>query len=345
MSVTTTEPLVGGLPAQEVLARARTMVEPVLLASVDSLGEPLRRMAGYHLGWWDATGTPVSSESGRALRPALTLGAAAACGGDPADAVPAAAAIELLHNFSLVHNEVMDADPLRRGRRTVWSVWGITNAILLGDALQAQSVEVLSTRLPGHLTANAITRLQTTALDLCRGQYADCAFENQSRVSIDEYVSMAAAKTGSLMACAGALGALCVGAHTHTVSAMEIYGRELGLAFQFVDEVIGIYSDPAISGEPVGNDLRNRKKTLPVIAALESGTDAGVELAALFESIEPLTAEQVTRAAVLVEQAGGLVLTLRYAHERLAAAMAALPADADTGDLEQLALLLTERGR
>jgi len=316
-----------------------------LRVSVDSLGEPLRRMAGYHLGWWDATGTPVSRESGRALRPALTLGAAAACGGVPADAVPAAAAIELLHSFSLVHNEVMDADPLRRGRRTVWSVWGITNAILLGDALQAQSVEVLSTRLPGHLAVEAITRLQTTALDLCRGQYADCAFENQSRVSIDDYVSMAAAKTGSLMACAGALGALCVGAHTHTVSAMEIYGRELGLAFQFVDEVIGIYGDPAISGTPVGNDLRDRKKTLPVIAALESGTDAGVELAALFETIEPLTAEQVTRAAVLVEQAGGLLLTLRYAHERLAAAMAALPADADTGDLEQLALLVTERDR
>ncbi|MFQ6398174.1 polyprenyl synthetase family protein [Nocardia sp. KC 131] len=343
MSVTTTEPLGTELTAHEVLASAGAMVEPALRVSVDSLGEPLRRMAGYHLGWWDATGMPVPGESGKALRAALAFSAAAACGGNRDDAVPAAAAVELLHNFSLVHDDVMDADPLRCGRRTTWNVWGINNAILLGDALQAQAVKMLSTRLPGHLIAEAITRLQTATLELCRGQYADCAFENQARVGIDDYLSMVAAKVGSLMACAGALGALCAGAHPRTVSAMEIYGRELGSAFKFVDDVIGIYGDPAFSDQCVGNDLRNRKKTLPVIAALESGTDAGVELADLFESIEPLAPEQVARAAALVEQAGGLELTLRHVRERLAAATAVLPVDADTRDLEQLARLVTVR--
>ncbi|MEU7766550.1 polyprenyl synthetase family protein [Nocardia sp. NPDC049190] len=345
MPATETGPPVRELPAQEVLVRARALIEPVLQVSVDSLGDALRRMAGYHLGWWDAAGTPTPGASGKALRPALTLTAATVCGGDAAEAVPAAAAVELLHNFSLVHDDVMDEDPLRRGRRTVWSVWGVTNAILLGDAFHALSVGVLSTRLPGHVTAEAITWLQKTALELCRGQYDDCAFENRPQVGIDDYIAMAMGKTGALMGCACALGALCVGADTATISDMDFFGRELGLAFQFVDDVIGICGDPAVSGKPVGSDLRSRKKTLPVVAALESGTDAAVELAALYRSTEPLTSDQVERAADLVHQAGGLDLALHCARHRLTAAMQVLPAHATAEDLQQLARLVTLRDR
>src|SRR5262249_8401048 len=149
---------------------------------------------------------------------------------------PAAAAVELMHNFSLLHDDVMDGDANRRGRPTVWSVWGGANAIVLGDALHALAAHVLA-ELPEETVArNALARLEKACWELCFGQFEDCAFEQRDIVTVEEYLEMAGGKTAALMGCACALGALSAGAEEETVLALERFGYELGLAFQFVDD-------------------------------------------------------------------------------------------------------------
>lgn len=329
--------------AGELRARAHRMVEPVVRRSVESMPDSLRLMAGYHLGWWDTAGVPSCGRPGKELRAALVLGAAAGCGGGEQAAAPAAAAVELVHNFTLVHDDVMDRDTVRRGRATVWSVWGVTNAILLGDALHALAIRVLATELPGAVCGAAVARLEAAVLELCRGQHADCDFETRERVGPDEYVSMVRGKTGALMGCACALGALCAGADAVVVSAMDTFGRELGIAFQCVDDVLGVWGDPVVTGKPAGGDLARRKRTLPVVAALESGTEAGARLAALYGSDRPMTEGEIDEATEWGEEAGGRRVAAQYAADRLGAALAALPGGAASTELRALAHVLVAR--
>ncbi|MGW4124672.1 polyprenyl synthetase family protein [Nocardia sp. NPDC004711] len=267
--------------ARRRLSEARVAIDPVLRSAVGALSEPLDVMAGYHFGWCDPEGQTATGAQGKALRPALTFAAAAACGGVVEGSVHAAAAAELLHNFSLVHDDVMDADPFRHGRPTVWRVWGETNATLLGDALQAVALGVLCDGAPETVTSEAVIRLAEATVTLCRGQYADCAFETRPTVSVDEYLAMAAGKTGALLGCACALGALCAGADHRVVSAMHTFGIEIGLVFQLVDDFIDIWGDPEITGKPAHSDLIHRKQSFPVVCALESDTAAGREPVAM----------------------------------------------------------------
>ncbi|MEC3956441.1 polyprenyl synthetase family protein [Nocardia sp. CDC153] len=309
------------------------------------MAEPLDLMAGYHFGWCDPEGVEVVGAQGKALRPALTFAAAIACGGGVEESVHAAAAVELLHNFSLVHDDVMDTDPFRHGRPTVWRVWGETNATLLGDALQALALAVLCDGAPEMVTSEAVIRLARATVTLCRGQYQDCAFETRPSVTVEEYLSMAAGKTGALLGCACALGALCAGADHRVVSAMHTFGTELGLVFQLVDDFIDIWGDPEITGKPAHSDLIHRKQSFPVVCALESETAAGRDLARLYQSRHPMTAARAARAADMIEEAGGRQHTLRRASAALDAAFAALPEELATDDLTALAQLIAHRDR
>ncbi|MFF3228813.1 geranylgeranyl diphosphate synthase IdsB [Nocardia suismassiliense] len=341
----TTASMVSDHSAVAILAAAREMCEPALRESVGSLPEPLNRMAGYHFGWWDVAGMPTRVAAGKALRPALAICSSGACGGAPPAAVHAAVAVELIHNFSLVHDDLIDGDRTRRGRACVWTVWGTADAILLGDALHALAYGVLADRLPEPLVGAAILRLEAAALEMCRGQWEDCAFETRPPLGVDEYVQMALGKTGALMGCACALGALCAGADEATITAMDRFGRELGLAFQFADDLIGIWGDPAVTGKPAGNDLVRRKRSLPVAAALASGSAAAVELAQLYLSETPLTTADVARAAALIDAAGGRRSAQLHADQRVAAAIAALPDLSAAADLVALAHLSARRDR
>lgn len=339
------DPATGERTARRQLADARHAIEPILRSAVTSLAEPLDRMAGYHFGWCDTSGTAAPGVQGKALRPALTFAAAAACGGDTAQAVHAAAAVELLHNFSLVHDDVMDTDDTRHGRPTVWRIWGETNATLLGDALQALALGVLSDGVPEPVTAEAVIRLARTTVALCRGQYEDCAFETRPSVSVDEYLTMAAGKTGALLGCSCALGALCAGADHRVVSGMHTFGRELGLVFQLVDDAMDIWGDPAITGKPAHSDLLHRKQSYPVVCALASDTSAGRELARIYHARQPMTAERAARAADLVEAAGGRQRTMQRAATSLRCAVDALPREMASDDLLALAQLVAHRNR
>ncbi len=291
--------------ARESLAWSRDLVDPALRAAVDTLPASMRRIAGYHLGWWDQHGgRGIQNGAGKAVRPALTMLSAGAAGGSPHQAISAACAVELVHNFSLLHDDVMDGDATRRHRPTAWTLFGVGAAILAGDSLLTLALDVLAAS--GHPGAGPGMRMLSASVqELVDGQCADVAFEQRSTVDLAECEGMAAAKTAALMGCACALGAFFGGADQDRVARMRAFGEHLGLAYQHVDDLLGIWGDPATTGKPVYSDLRNRKKSLPVVAALTSGTPAGRELAELFAREGPLLEGELARAAELVERAGG----------------------------------------
>ncbi|TLQ43844.1 polyprenyl synthetase family protein [Streptomyces marianii] len=334
--------------AARLLERTRDAVDPRLRDTVESLPGSMRRVAMYHFGWEHADGTPAAGAAGKAIRPALVLAAARALGGDPQQAVRAAAAVELAHNFTLLHDDVIDEDATRRHRPTAWTVFGTPDAIVAGDAMLALALRLLAEdRHPAAAAASA--RLAACVIELCAGQQADCAFEQRGprEVSLDECLAMATAKTGALLGCACALGALYAGAGEEEITAMDAFGREAGLAFQLIDDLIGIWGDPDRTGKPAGADLAAHKKSLPVVAALGSGTEAGAELAELYAG--PMGAGAVARAADAVERAGGRDWAQLQAADRMARAVQqlsrAVPDLEAAEDLLSLAEFVTRRSR
>ncbi|MEU4262972.1 polyprenyl synthetase family protein [Streptomyces sp. NPDC025273] len=317
----TTTPIRGLTP---VLDTGRTLLGPALREAVSShLGPEMSRIAHYHFGWADAEGRPTGTWSGKMLRPTLALLSARAAGATDGDGLPAALAVELVHNFSLLHDDIMDGDETRRGRATAWTVFGVPNAILAGDAMVTAATSVLlAARGAGALSATM--SLMTATQRMIDGQTSDVEFERREDVTLSECLRMAGDKTGALLGCACALGAELVGAEEPLVEGLDAFGEHIGLAFQLADDLLGIWGDPDRSGKQVGADLRVRKKSLPVVAALNSpGAD---ELRALYLGPEPMTERTVQRVTELVERAGGrdwaqdeAARQIASAEERLAA--------------------------
>ncbi|GII66086.1 dimethylallyltransferase [Sphaerisporangium krabiense] len=326
---------------------ARGLVEPVLREAVARLDPITARVAAYHLGWADASGR-AASHGGKALRPALAVLSARAAGGDAARGAVAGAAVELVHAFSLLHDDIMDGDRTRRHRPAAWTVFGEAEAILAGDALLALAGEVLVEQdAPGFVGAARVLGRATRGL--IAGQGLDLAFERRDDVSLEECLEMSARKTGDLLACACAVGATAVGGPAPLVSALAAFGAEAGLAFQLADDLLGIWGSPAATGKPVLSDLRARKKSLPIVAALTGGAPAAAHLARLFARPGPLSEEDLRTAARLVEEAGGRDWAETEAKHRLDAAGrhladAGMPSDV-RADFLDIVLFLTGRDR
>ncbi|WP_214102712.1 family 2 encapsulin nanocompartment cargo protein polyprenyl transferase [Acrocarpospora catenulata] len=332
--------------ARELLDWSRALLRPALGQAVDKLPSSMRHINGYHLGWWDAHGTPAEADSGKAIRPTLTLLAAQAAGGDVNAAVPAAVSVELAHNFSLLHDDVMDGDTTRRHRPTAWSVFGVSQAILAGDSALSLAFQVLAAS--GHpLAHEGVSILNTAVQHLLQGQSSDIAFEERPDVNLTECLAMATGKTAALISCACTLGALFGGATPTQLTHLRAFGDHLGLAFQLADDLLGIWGDPTITGKPIHSDLANRKKSLPVVAALTSGTPAARELSALYTRDDLLTDTDLTHAATLVTQAGGQSWTQTKATTLLNQALTHLTAanlpPAPTAELTTLATLMVHR--
>jgi geranylgeranyl diphosphate synthase type I len=344
--MTTIEEKAKSRSVRESLGWSRGIVDPALRRAVDTLHASMRRIAGYHFGWWDEQGRAAGADGGKAIRPALVLLAAEAVGGTPTAAVPAAVAVELVHNFSLLHDDVMDGDTTRRHRPTAWSVFGLSSAILAGDALLALAFGMLTAS--GHPAAQEGTLMLGTAVQhLIGGQSADIAFEQRADVDLAEALRMAEGKTGALLGCACALGALFGGGSPQQVERLRGFGEDLGVAFQLVDDLLGIWGDPTVTGKPVCSDLQSRKKSLPVVAALTSGTPAGRELAALYQRDQPLSGTDLAHAAELIERAGARAWSQSKAADLLAQALRHLRSAAPVGraaaELAALAQLITRR--
>lgn len=250
------------------LTRYRRALDDHLRSLVDR-PEPrdLYSMLRYHLGWEDAEGRPAQS-TGKRLRPVLCLLACEAAGGEAERALPFASAVELVHNFSLVHDDVQDGDRLRHGRDTVWAVWGEPQAINAGDALLALA-RLSLTEVTETSVIAASRLLDERTLEMVEGQVMDIAFEGETDVSLDAYLAMISRKTGALFDASLALGALAAGASAEIVAALGRCGRQLGLAFQVRDDMLGIWGDVDRTGKPVAADIRRHKKTLPIVFSLE----------------------------------------------------------------------------
>ncbi|MGW5051911.1 family 2 encapsulin nanocompartment cargo protein polyprenyl transferase [Actinokineospora sp. NPDC004072] len=329
--------------ASEVLEWSRAAVDPALRAAVDRLPDSMRVIAGYHFGWWDEHGLPTGADAGKALRPTLALLAARAVGGTAEAALPAAVAVQLVHDFSLLHDDVMDGDTVRRHRPTAWRVFGVNQAILAGDALLTLAMEVLADS--GHPAAQRAVKLLGEAVQrLTAGQSADVSFETREKVDLAECLRMVEGKTGALFGASCALGALFGGGSSQQVLHLRWFGEKLGLAFQFVDDVLGVWGDSAITGKPIHSDLDSRKKSLPVVAALTSGTPTARALRLLYHADAPL---DLTHAADLIERCGAREWSHSQAEALLTQARvqlrAASPVDPAAQELETIARLATHR--
>jgi geranylgeranyl diphosphate synthase type I len=263
------------LSAQEDLTQNYlSAVEDGLISAVnrvEKIGNPLlHEMLSYHMGW---LGKPTNSESrGKRIRPLLVLFSCSAAGGDWINAIPAATAVELVHNFSLIHDDIEDRSSLRRGCLTVWKKWGIPQAINAGDAmLTLAHLQLLN--LKNNLTISATLRsieiLQHACLHLTQGQFLDLSYEKRDHVSIGDYWSMVAGKTSALIAASAELGALSANDDEYICERYRNFGKTLGMAFQVQDDYLGIWGNTTITGKSNHSDLATGKKTLPVLYGLE----------------------------------------------------------------------------
>lgn len=294
--------------APPALGRAVALVAPALDAAVERLDPSLHEPVRHHL-----------QGGGKRVRAGLVLLGAAAAGGSEEAAVVGAVAVELVHNYSLLHDDIIDGDRERRHRPTVWALYGVGPAIVAGDSLAALASQVLLED-PGGV--RAARRLAEANQAMIAGQSADMAFESRSSVTVEECLAMERGKTGALLSAAAAIGALLGGGDAGVVDALADYGENLGISFQAVDDLLGIWGDPETTGKPVGSDLLARKKTLPVAAALAAGGTAAVELSAILAR-RP-SEDDVARATGLIESTGARQVVAQIADRHLHEALSAL---------------------
>lgn len=293
----------------------KSLQASVLLADGQGL-EEFHEMLAYHMGWVGEGAGPEAR--GKRIRPLMVLLTAASAGGEWRRALPAAAAVELVHNFSLIHDDIEDNSPLRRGRATLWTRWGIPQAINAGDAMFTVAhlsllglAETASAR--AALEANRI--LQKTCLHLTQGQYLDISYEARGDLNLAAYWPMVGGKTAALLAACTELGALAAQAPEARQAAYRQFGWTLGLAFQAQDDLLGIWGDSAVTGKSADSDLVSGKKSLPVLFGLEQngpfarrwreGPINGEQVADLARQLEAEGARQYTqeRANALTDQA------------------------------------------
>lgn len=303
-------------------------MQDIVAAGEDFL-EGLYGMLRYHMGWADEQFRPAHAPAGKRLRPVFCLLVCEACGGNWERALPAAAAVELVHNFSLIHDDIEDGDRTRRGRPTVWALWGIPQGLNAGDTLFVlahQALLRLEDRgvLPAQVV-EAIRILDRACLRLTEGQYLDLLFEGMSDVTAEQYVQMIGRKTGALLSAACELGALIADAPPSLREQMASFGYHVGLAFQIRDDYLGVWGDPQRTGKPVGSDLRRGKKTYPVVWGMERSAELRALLAQPSHS-----PEEIEQALHLLEALGAREQTETAVLEALEAArriLAQFPAD------------------
>lgn len=244
---------------------------------------------------------------GKKFRPALTLLSCQAVGGKPEKALKAAAAIELTHTFSLIHDDIMDNDDTRRGKPAVHKVWGEPLAILAGDSLFAKSFELLSQSAEDNIAyervVDALQVLTNSCINICEGQALDMAFEDTFNVTKDEYMNMIYKKTGDLITASTTIGAIMGGASSNEIQALRTYGKQIGLAFQIQDDYIDLTGDESL-GKPVGSDLVEGKKTLMVVYALEKANKEDHDR--LVELLEANDESIIPEAMEILEKYGAI---------------------------------------
>lgn len=292
-----------------LIAEMMDAIEKDLQVSIASLYvdayKEMQHMIAHHMGWADP-----SASRGKRIRPLLTLLCCAGTGSDWRHSVPAASAMELLHNFSLIHDDIQDKSETRRGRPTIWNLWGVAQAINIGDALFTLAhLTMHRTRqvdLPPQTLLDILEIFDDACLELTQGQYLDLTFETRAQVSSEDYMQMITGKTAALLSAASGIGALIGSTQTVLVDAYRQFGYHLGIAFQVLDDLLGIWGNPERTGKPHADDLRSRKKTLPVVYAMEHSPEFTTlwqdssqdedHISNLISALEAIGAQEYTRS-------------------------------------------------
>ncbi len=219
---------------------------------------------------YDAAGHLIVN-GGKRLRPYMVIRSCQILGGKSSTAMIAASAVEMVHNFTLVHDDIMDNDEMRHGVPTVHKKFGMPIAILAGDVLFSKAFQIISeSKLSPNANTHLISRLAKACVDVCEGQLLDIKMADEKRIPTErEYITMIGKKTAALFDVSCAMGAICATNKPKDISNLSSFGRNLGIAFQITDDLIGVMGDPKVTKKPVGNDLREGKKSLPILMAIK----------------------------------------------------------------------------
>ena len=331
------------MPLEELVQTFLPAIEEELHKVVERAKGPdlnlLHHMLAYHLGWEGEKAGPEAR--GKRIRPILLLLTTAAAGGDWREALPTAAAVELIHNFSLIHDDIEDNSPVRRGRPTLWKLWGVPQAINAGDALFSLAHLALletSKNTSSDITLRASRLLLDTCLHLTQGQYLDISYELRGDLTLHAYWPMVKGKTAALLATCTELGALVAGANPMVCTAYREFGHALGLAFQVLDDLLGIWGDAALTGKSAESDLLSGKKSLPVLYGLSQAGDFAARW-----SRGPITADEVPFFASLLEREGAHTYTRECANDLTGQALEALERAQPQGDAGQALQILAHQ--
>jgi len=285
----------------------RNTVRVELEKAIDSCPPALRNILRYHMGWQDEHGQSCSRESGKFIRSTLCLLSCQAVGGDTSQAMPAAAAVELIHNFSLIHDDIEDASYERHHRPTVWKLWGQSQAINAGDAMFTLAylalLELKGKGIADEKVASSTEMLSLACSDLCEGQYLDVEYENRRDITVEDYLDMAAKKTAALFAVSTSLGAYLGNEDSKLVDFFHLFGKELGIAYQICDDMLGIWGVEESVGKSA-SDISQRKKTLPVVYGLQSSDGEARKRLEKLYSQKSIEGEDITEVTKILDQSG-----------------------------------------
>lgn len=318
-------------------------IEHELQTQVARLDTPrtafFHEMLTYHMGWTGEAAGPDAT--GKRIRPMMLLLCASACGADWQLALPAAAAVELVHNFSLVHDDIQDNSDKRRGRATAWVKWGPPMAINVGDALfvlSNQAIIDLKQSYPAEVVVQAAQILHNTCLELTRGQFLDMSYEERNDLSVEDYWPMVSGKTAALLSACCHIGSLLGGADDPRQDAYRSFGHYLGLAFQVQDDMLGIWGDEAVTGKSAASDLVEGKNSLPVLA----GLGANGKFAARWKQ-GPIRAEEVQELARVLASEGGYKTALDASRQMTDLALMSLREADPQGEASDALFELTDK--
>jgi len=285
----------------------RNTVRVELEKAIDSCPPSLRNILRYHMGWQDEHGQSCSRESGKFIRSTLCLLSCQAVGGDTSQAMPAAAAVELIHNFSLIHDDIEDASYERHHRPTVWKLWGQSQAINAGDAMFTLAylalLELKGKGIADEKVASSTEMLSLACSDLCEGQYLDVEYGNRRDITVEDYLDMAAKKTAALFAVSTSLGAYLGNEDSKLVDFFHLFGKELGIAYQICDDMLGIWGVEESVGKSA-SDISQRKKTLPVVYGLQSSDGEARKRLEKLYSQKSIEGEDITEVTKILDQSG-----------------------------------------
>lgn len=339
---------------KEIITKYLSDIEETIQAALVDTPPFIRGVISYHFGWVDQNFEPVTSEKGKVLRPTVCLLVFEALTGGYRDALPVAAGLEMIHNFTLLHDDIEDNDLERRGRPTAWSIWGKPLVINIGDFLYTLAFHQLHQLDPTRFTAETILgvqRLVTRAcLDLTMGQDLDLRFEQSSAVSTEMYLDMVYKKTGALLEASIVSGAQLGTADEVIINHYRQFAQNIGIAFQVRDDILGIWGDSAETGKSADNDLRRKKKTLPVLYTLgHLSGQRQTQLKNLYANPDPLSDDQIEFVRDCLESAQAHHYAQTVANDYIEKSFTALDRVGVTNQaqsqLQEIARFLVSRSR